>query len=111
LRRIARDPIILHAMGTIGHGVPDATSPRGGGEWTVAAVGTRHVRYQAMRARRAAGAGCPVSASRPNYPRSTIRDREWANSQAAHHFTGPTPRCQDNSVLNETWTVLRGVHS
>ena len=78
LRRIARDPVIrpaLQAMGETAHGVPDAVSPRGGGEWTAAAAGTRHVRYQARRARRAGGAGCPVSASKPISPVHNSRSR------------------------------------
>ena len=72
MRRIARDPVIrpalLNAMGKIAHGIPDAVSPRGGSEWTAAAAGARHVRYQATRVRRAGGAGCPVSASKPIPP-------------------------------------------
>jgi hypothetical protein len=68
LRRIARDPVIrpalLQAISKTAHGVPDAVSPRGGGEWAAAAAGTRHVRYQATRARRAGVVRCPVSASK-----------------------------------------------
>ena len=103
VHRIARDPVtrpaLLHAMGKITHGVPDGVSPRGGGERTAAAAGTRHVRDQATRARRPGGAGCPVTASKPIPPCAQLKSAS-ANNQATPRVTGPTPRCQDNFVLD-----------
>jgi len=114
LLRIARDPVIrpalLHAMGKIAYGVPDAVSPRGGSEWTAAAAPTHHVRYQATRARRAGGAGCPVSASKPIPPCAQFKIAR-ANRQAAPCSTGPTPRCQDNPVFDEPFEGVQGAHS
>ena len=79
LRRIARDhvirPALLQAMSEAAHGVPDAVSPRGGSEWTAAAAGTRHFRYQAPRVRRAEGIRCPFSASTPISPVHNSRSR------------------------------------
>jgi len=44
------------------------------------------------------------------FPLCTIQYREWANSRAAPRFTGPTPRCWDKYVLDETCTVVLGAH-
>jgi hypothetical protein len=97
-------------MGDTAHGVPDAVSPRGGGEWTAAAADTRHVKHQATRARRAGGAGCPVSASKPISLLCSIQDREGEQSGRSPLY-GSEAASQDKSVLDETCTPVLGAHS
>jgi hypothetical protein len=61
---IARDPqfpLIPHSRWA--HRVPNAPSPRRGGECTATAAGARPLGYLRTRARRVGGAGCPLSGS------------------------------------------------
>jgi hypothetical protein len=70
-------PNSRHSPLKMAHGVPEAPSPRGGGDITQADTGTHLEGHRPTRTRHAGGAGCPSPASPKPIP--PVHDARFAN--------------------------------